>query len=236
MLAALVVGAVAAPASASSFSTAPRVKERTVSVSRLTAVRAGRHAGFDRVVFELRGTPPGYRIQYVPKVVQDGSGLPVALTGKAFIQVVLSPTSAHLDSGAPSWPGPKRFRTGFPAVRQVAFAGDFEGYVTFGLGISQRSGFRVIELRNPTRIVVDVAHPAQAGGTATGTAVSGGQDSGGQPAVTVQPAGPGSTPAGELPFTGLPLLAVLGGGVSLLGVGLALIAAERRRRSLPTGL
>jgi hypothetical protein len=227
MLAALVVGAVAAPASASSFSTAPRVKERTVSVSRLLAVRAGRHAGFDRVVFELRGTPPGYRIQYVPKVVQDGSGLPVALTGKAFIQVVLSPTSAHLDSGAPSWPGPKRFSTGFPAVRQVAFAGDFEGYVTFGLGISQRGGFRVIELRNPTRIVVDVAHPAS--GT-TGTAVSGGQ-----PAVTVQPAGTGSTPAGELPFTGLPLLAVLGGGVSLLGVGLALIAAERRRRSLPTG-
>src|SRR4029453_5992058 len=169
------------------------------------AVRAGRHAGFDRVVFELRGTPPGYRIQYVPKVVQDGSGLPVALTGKAFIQVVLSPTSAHLDSGAPSWPGPKRFSTGFPAIRQVAFAGDFEGYVTFGLGISQRSGFRVIELRNPTRIVVDVAHPAQAGGTATGTAVSGGQDSGGQPAVTVQPAGTGPPPAGELPLTRLPL-------------------------------
>ena len=127
MLAALVVGAVAAPASASSFSTAPRVKERTVSVSRLLAVRAGRHAGFDRVVFELRGTPPGYRIQYVPKVVQDGSGLPVALTGKAFIQVVLSPTSAHLDSGAPSWPGPKRFSTGFPAI---TFPGGFSAPTT----------------------------------------------------------------------------------------------------------
>jgi len=229
MLAALVVAAVAAPAAASSYSTAPRVKERTVSVSRLVAVRTGRHAGFDRVVFELNGTLPGYRIQYVPKVVQDGSGFPVALAGKAFIQVVLSPTNAHLDSGAPSWPGPKRFSPGLPALRQVAFAGDFEGYVTFGLGISQRSGFRVTELRNPTRIVVDVAHPAQAGGTAAG----GGQDAAGQPAVTTLPAGTG-TPTGELPFTGLPLLAVLGGGVSLLGVGLALVAAERRRRTLPT--
>jgi hypothetical protein len=231
MLAALVVAAAAAPASASSFSTAPRVKERAVSSSRLVAVRTGRHAGFDRVVFELAGAPPGYRVQYVPKVVQDGSGLPVALAGKAFIQVVLTPTDAHLASGAPSWPGPKRSSPGFPAVRQVAFAGDFEGYVTFGLGIAQRSGFRVTELRYPARIVVDVAHPAQAGGTAT--AVSGGQDGAGEPDVTTLPAGNG-TPTGELPFTGLPLLAMLGVGVSLLGVGLALFAADRRRRALPS--
>jgi hypothetical protein len=237
MLAALVVAAVAAPASAASFSTAPRVKERAVSVSRLVAVRTGRHAGFDRVVFELSGTLPGYRIQYVPKVVQDGSGFPVALAGKAFIQVVLTPTNAHLDSGAPSWPGPKRFNTGFSAVRQVASAGDFEGYVTFALGIAQRSGFRVTELRNPSRIVVDVAHPAQAGGTAAaagGTAAAGGsQDTTGGPAVTTVPAGTG-TPTGELPFTGLPLLAVLAGGVSVIGVGLALTAANRRRRALST--
>jgi hypothetical protein len=38
----------------------------------------------------------------------------------------------------------------------VRFAGDFEGQVSFGLGVADRGGFRVSELRNPTRVVVDV--------------------------------------------------------------------------------
>ncbi len=37
-------------------------------------------------------------------------------------------------------------------------AGDFEGVVTFGLGLRERAGFRVFNLSNPTRIVVDVGH------------------------------------------------------------------------------
>src|SRR5206468_12461380 len=66
-------------------------------------------------------------------------------------------------TGAPTWTGPRRISAGFPALKQVAFAGDFEGYVTFGLGLGQRTGFRVLALRDPSRIVVDVAHPTQAG-------------------------------------------------------------------------
>ena len=37
-------------------------------------------------------------------------------------------------------------------------AGDFEGVVTFGLGVRHRTGFRVFRLTDPTRIAVDVAH------------------------------------------------------------------------------
>jgi hypothetical protein len=38
----------------------------------------------------------------------------------------------------------------------VRFAGDFQGEVLFGIGAAGRGGFRVSELRDPTRVTVDV--------------------------------------------------------------------------------
>jgi len=49
-------------------------------------------------------------------------------------------------------------RTGLPTIRDIKVFDQFEGYLGYGLGISDRNGFRVIELRNPTRLVIDVAH------------------------------------------------------------------------------
>jgi hypothetical protein len=50
-----------------------------------------------------------------------------------------------------------RYRT----FRQVAYAGDFEGQLTLGLGVRARLPFRVFVLesieRSP-RVVIDVAH------------------------------------------------------------------------------
>jgi hypothetical protein len=40
----------------------------------------------------------------------------------------------------------------------VKIAGDFEGVVSFGLGLRRKTGFRVFRLTAPTRIVIDVAH------------------------------------------------------------------------------
>jgi hypothetical protein len=258
MLVALAVGVSAVPAGATSWGTAPRVSASSALPPELVAVRVGRHQGFDRVVLELRGSPPGYNVRYVPQVVQDGSGRPVPLAGSAFIQVVLNANAHELDTGAPTWTGPQRISAGFPALKQVAFAGDFEGYVTFGLGLGQRTGFRVLALRDPSRIVVDVAHPTQAGAAGgsgqssagNGSGQSGsaqganGQGAGAQGANGQGAAGSASgqgdagvgadrATGGQLPFTGLPVLALLGAGVGGLGIGVALFARQRRRRGLP---
>jgi hypothetical protein len=42
---------------------------------------------------------------------------------------------------------------------EVEMTGDFEGYVTWVLGLRQKADFRVSELTGPNRVVVDIAQP-----------------------------------------------------------------------------
>jgi len=121
-------------------------------------VRTGKHATFDRVVIDLDGKASGYKVGYVKQVREDGSGKVVDTRGRANLLVRLTPADAHDGNGHATYDGPRRFTVGYPALREVAFAGDFEATVSIALGISHKSGFRVMTLSNPTRIVVDVAH------------------------------------------------------------------------------
>src|SRR5690606_1862468 len=63
----------------------------------LRKVRVGRHAGFDRVVFEFDGGLPGYSVRYVPVARTDGAGAPIATLGTVALQVYLEAASVDLD-------------------------------------------------------------------------------------------------------------------------------------------
>ena len=140
------------------FSTQPRVVEHPPGgPGKLTTLRAGRHGGYDRVVFQLDGSIPYYSVRYVPQVHLDGSGEPLRLRGAAFLEVVIrAPT--HDERYRPVLT-PTRLRPDFPALREVNAPASFEGQTTAGIGLAHRVGFRVLELANPTRIVIDLAHP-----------------------------------------------------------------------------
>ena len=127
---------------------------------RLDDVRVGQHtgAGFDRVVFDLAGVP-GYHVQRVRQVFQDGSGDPLALRGAAFLTVRLDPAVAHDAQGRPT--APLRIVRSFTQLKEVRLAGDFEGVVTYGIGVAAQSDFRVFTLSNPRRLVVDLAFPGR---------------------------------------------------------------------------
>jgi hypothetical protein len=141
------------------FSTHPRVVQHPpVGSPTLTGLRAGRHASFDRVVLQLDGPIPSYySVRYVPQVRLDGSGNPLRLRGSAFLEVVVrAPT--HNQDYQPVLT-PTRLRPDFPALREVNAPASFEGQTTAGIGVSSKVGFRVLELTNPTRIAIDLAHP-----------------------------------------------------------------------------
>ncbi len=129
-----------------------------VGVALLVRVRAGRNKDFDRLVFDFEGPTPGVRVEYVNQLVEDGTGNPVPLRGRAVVQIVIQPANAHRDDGTPTISGPLPDLTGFAAFRQIADAGDFEAVLTWGIGVAARTGLRALLLTGPSRVAVDVVH------------------------------------------------------------------------------
>jgi hypothetical protein len=138
------------------FTTAPKSSPGSGSQAELFGVTTGCRANFDRFVIRARFATPGYRVRFVRRIVSDGSGLPVPLQGTKRIRVLIPNARGHTQGGQNLLPV---VRTPLcPNLRQVKLAGDFEGQVTFGLGLRRKTGFRVFRLTGPTRIVVDIAH------------------------------------------------------------------------------
>lgn len=124
----------------------------------LVEVRVGGHSTFDRVVFEFIDGRPGWFVGYVPQVVHDGSGIPVPLKGRDFLAARMLPAAAHTDDGVPTFPRPLPAIVNFAALRDIADAGDFEGMISWGIGLADRTPFQIRSLDNPSRIAIDIAH------------------------------------------------------------------------------
>jgi hypothetical protein len=128
----------------------------------LTDVRVAHQAGFDRIVFEFApqagGTAhtPAYTVsrQGSAEFVKDPSGQPVTMRGASGLRIVF-----HGASGAPSYTGSRDKTPNLPVVQEVEQLGDFEAVLSWGAGLSRASCVRILELNNPTRLVIDVQTP-----------------------------------------------------------------------------
>lgn len=137
--------------------TAPAKNTRTAL---LTGVRAARHEGYDRIVFEFRDALPGYDVRYVtPPVTQDGSGRPVPVDGAYALRIRMD-NALDADLQQPSAPqtytGPTRLKPGTPELAELARVGGFENVLTWVAGVRDRVDFRVSTLSSPPRLVVDL--------------------------------------------------------------------------------
>jgi hypothetical protein len=124
----------------------------------LKAVRTGKHESFDRVVFEFDGSVPGYHIEYVDKPVRDcGQGAVVPISGDGFLLIRMQPSNAHTEAGVPSVTD-RQQNPKLPILKELKLICDFEADVQWILGVSSPNRYRVLELTNPARLVVDIAH------------------------------------------------------------------------------
>lgn len=124
----------------------------------LLSVTAGHHPGFDRVVFRFSGNLPRRRhVRYVSRLIADGSGRRIPIAGRAILQVILFPATAH----TPTSTGAATARLAFalPNVMTVVRSGDFESVLSYGIGLAARESFHVHTLTKPSRVVVDVRVP-----------------------------------------------------------------------------
>ncbi len=136
----------------------------TASGAALDGVRTGRHACFDRVVFDLSGSADGYQVEYVSELRTDSEGRRLAVAGGAILRVRLHANVfdelGHLHYARTAGDHVADV-TGYQTLRDVVYGGCFEGTTTFGVGVRARLPFRVFSLAGTglsSRIVVDVAH------------------------------------------------------------------------------
>ncbi|WP_424189528.1 AMIN-like domain-containing (lipo)protein [Actinokineospora sp. G85] len=155
--------AAAAPAQACAVTWGSQPKNAAPTArGHVTDVRGAPSPCYDRLVVDLGpASGDGYRVEYVLSLTEDPTGDPVPLRGGAVLRVVAE-SPAYDDAGNPTYTPANRAElvdvTGWPTLRQVAWAGSFEGQTTIGVGARARLPFRAFTLTGPPRLVVDVAH------------------------------------------------------------------------------
>lgn len=125
----------------------------------LTGVSAVRASQSDLLVFRFSHGPlPRVNAARVARVRQDGSGTPVAMRGRVFMEIALINTMAHRSDYRPTAAARVLNPNGRVLV-QARQVGDFEAVVTYGVGLRRAVAPEVLRQPGSRRIVVRFPHP-----------------------------------------------------------------------------
>jgi hypothetical protein len=109
---------------------------------RLIAIAAGSHPAqqgeraYDRMSFTFTTAFPSYQFSFTKALVADPSGKPVKLAGNGVLKVTFRLAQAHTASGRSSVAVQPPAQLGLNRMASWAQAGDFEGVITFGIGVT----------------------------------------------------------------------------------------------------
>ena len=111
-------------------------------VPTLVAVGVGDHPSelgerpYNRMSFTFTSAFPGYQFEFANALVSDPGGRPVLLVGNGVLKVTFRQAQAHTGSGRSSVVSQPPARVGFSRMVSWGQVGDFEGVVTYGIGIA----------------------------------------------------------------------------------------------------
>jgi hypothetical protein len=125
----------------------------TAGNANVTAVRVAEQAGYDRLVLQFDGKVPSFTVKRQAKPVfkTGGSGQTVTLSGSAGVLV-----QVHTASEAATYSGPTDFsHPEFKVLNEAKNTEDFEGYVSWAVGLGKATCIRAFTLPDPSRLIVD---------------------------------------------------------------------------------
>ena len=122
-------------------------------VANVVAARANEFSGYDRFVLQFDSAVPTYTVkrQASPVFPFGASGQTITLSGTAGVLV-----RVHSATGANTFTGSTDLtHAEYLVLTEARQTEDFEGYVSWGLGLSKAACMRVFTIPGPDRLVVD---------------------------------------------------------------------------------
>lgn len=122
----------------------------------LTGIRVAKNNGFDRLVFEFKAGMPNYQIHFERgPAFENTAERKIRVRGRFFITINLQTLPyPESDSKYADVKLPERVR-GMKLFTQMKEIEWFEGVRFFAVGLDLKRPFRVTELKNPSRLVID---------------------------------------------------------------------------------
>ncbi len=128
----------------------------------LTRVDLSMHEGFDRLMLTFADDAPlpGYSI--APNEELDvracDRGSPIGIQGRIRLQLTLEPARARDSGGNPTFTTSSE-TAGLTAMKGADLICDEDGKLDWIIGMDRATTYRVLQLRTPPRLVLDLRHP-----------------------------------------------------------------------------
>ena len=107
------------------------------------------------------GAPEGAQGHNIARNVAVLSKLPIEVGGTEYLEILIHAYAYSRTSIPSEYAGPTKVQArGTLNVIEAVFGGEVEGKMVWAIGANNQTGFRVLEIPDPPRLVIDICTSA----------------------------------------------------------------------------